>query len=87
MNDYTEEERSKDFEFFKNINQDFFSKNGHKFIGIRNSQVIESADDIPELVKKMNEKSFELGSYLLQECTGDESAYKTKIMKLLMKVQ
>ncbi len=87
MDNYNEEERSRDFEFFKDINQDFFSKNGHKFIGIRNGQIIESADDIPELVKKMNEKSYELGSYLLQECTGEESAYKTKIMKLLMKVQ
>ena len=85
MSVYSEAEKSKDFAFFKKINKDFFDKNGHKFLAIKNQTVIADADEIPNLIKLMNEKMYEIGSYLIQECTGNESAYKTVVMKLLIK--
>lgn len=85
MNSYTEKQKTKDFEFFKNVNKDFFSKNGHKFLAIKNCSIVDNADTIPELIKKMNEKSILVGTYLIQECTGDEAAYTTTVMRLMTK--
>lgn len=36
MGVYSEVEKSKDFAFLKNINKDFFDKNVHKFLAIKN---------------------------------------------------
>lgn len=85
MNVYTENEKTKDFDFFKNINEDFFSKNGHKFLAIRNQKIIDNAETVQDLIKQMNSKSFDVGTYLIQECTGDNSAFVTSVMRLMMK--
>ena len=85
MDVYTEEEKSKDFAFFKSINQDYFSKNGHKFLAIKNQSVIDAADSVRELIEKLNNKSVSVGTYLIQECTGDNSAYTTVVMRLMLK--
>ena len=82
---YSEDEKAKDFNFFKKINKEYFEKNGHKFLAIKKESVIDAADEIPELISKMNEKMYEIGSYLIQECTGNDSAFKTVVMKLLLK--
>lgn len=85
MNNYTDAEKNKDFNFFKNINKDYFSKHGHKFLAVKNQSVIETADDVPSLISKMDKKSFQLGTYLIQECTGDNSAYTTTVMRMMIK--
>ncbi len=85
MNVYTENEKTKDFNFFKSINQDFFSKNGHKFLAIKNQSVVDNAETVQDLINKMNKKSFSVGSYLIQECTGDNSAFTTTVMSLMIK--
>lgn len=85
MNGYTENEKTKDFNFFKSINQDFFSKNGHKFLAIKNQSVVDNAETVQDLINKMNNKSFSVGSYLIQECTGDNSAFTTTVMSLMIK--
>ena len=85
MNVYTENEKTKDFNFFKSINQDFFSKNGHKFLAIKNQSVVDNAETVQDLINKMNNKSFSVGSYLIQECTGDNSAFTTTVMSLMIK--
>ena len=82
---YTEEEKIKDFDFFKNINKDFFSQNGHKYLAIKNQSVVDSANDIPSLIQKMSEKAMDVGNYLIQECTGDNSAFTTIVMRLMIK--
>lgn len=85
MNVYTEQEKEKDFEFFKSINKSFFSENGHKYLAIKNESVIDTADSVQDLINKMNEKSISVGTYLIQECTGDDSAFTTTIMRLIVK--
>ena len=29
--------------------------------------------------------TYEIGTYIIQECTGDDSAYRTTIMRLIIK--
>lgn len=84
MNRYTETQKAQDFQFFKDINEDFFAKNGHAFLAIRDTRVIDTAASVPTLIEKMQAQSFDAGTYLIQECTGDESAYTTTIMSLLV---
>ncbi|MDE6773042.1 MAG: hypothetical protein K2J14_00200 [Treponemataceae bacterium] len=84
MNGYTETQKEKDFQFFKDINEDFFAKNGHAFLAIRDERVISTAESVPALIKNMQAQSFDAGTYLIQECTGDESAYTTTIMSFLV---
>lgn len=87
MSLYTESEKTKDFEFFMSINKDFFAKNGHAFLAIKNCSVVENASTVSELIKKMDEKSVAVGNYLIQECTGDDTAYTTTVMRLMVKGQ
>ena len=84
MNRYTETQKAQDFQFFKDINEDFFAKNGHAFLAIRDARIIDTAANVPALIEKMQAQSFDAGTYLIQECTGDESAYTTTIMSLLV---
>ena len=49
---YSEDEKAKDFNFFKKINKEYFEKNGHKFLAIKKESVIDAADEIPELISK-----------------------------------
>ena len=87
MNLYTEKQKTQDFEYFKDINKDFFSKNGHKFLAIKNRSVVDNADSVQDLIKQMNDRSIAVGTYLIQECTGDDSAYTTTVMRLITKGQ
>ncbi len=85
MNEYTETQKAQDFQFFKDINEDFFAKNGHTFLAIRDTRIIDTATSVPALIeKKMQAQSFDAGTYLIQECTGDKSAYTTTIMSINM---
>lgn len=84
MQNYTDTEKYEDFEFFKSINADFFRNNGHKFLAIKNATILDFSDSIKSLIEKMANKSYEVGTYLIQECTGDNSAYTTTVMRLMM---
>lgn len=83
--EYTEEQKEKDFNYFKSINNSFYSKHGHSFLAVKDSNIIDFAPSVPELITKMTEKDFEIGTYLIQECTGDESSYTNIVMRLLIK--
>ena len=83
--DYTEIQKEKDFNYFKSINNSFYSEHGHSFLAIKNSKVIDFASSVPELIEKMNNQSFVIGTYLIQECTGDESACTNVVMRLVIK--
>ena len=78
MNSYGETERKKDFEYFIEHYQELYEKYGHKFIAIKNKTVlgvynseIAAMDDIS--------KQYPLGTFIIQECNGDESGYTNYI--------
>lgn len=83
--EYNDSQKEKDFAFFKSVNNSFYSKNGHSFLAIKNEQILDYADSVNALIEKMNKKGFSIGNYLIQECTGDESAYTNIVMRLLIK--
>ncbi len=78
MSSYGETERKKDFEYFIEHYQELYEKYGHKFIAIKNKTVlgvynseIAAMDDIS--------KQYPLGTFIIQECNGDESGYTNYI--------
>lgn len=83
MGNYTDIDRKKDFDYFVTNYQDLFKKYGHKFLAIKNQQVLGAYDSVPDTIKDLSSK-YEIGTYIIQECTGDDSAYRTTIMRLII---
>lgn len=81
---YTDKDRKEDFDFFIDHYQELYEKYGHKFLAIKNKSVLGYYDAVQEAISDLS-STHELGSYIIQECTGDESAYRTTIMRLLIK--
>ena len=84
MNNYTDADRKMEVDFFISNYQDFSQQYGQKFLAIRNCQVLGAFDSVLEAIQTLS-TTHELGTYIIQECTGDESAYRTTIMRLLIK--
>lgn len=78
MEEYTEDKRHEDYSYFKEINAFLYERIGHKFIAIRNRVILETSDDIVELIKSMNKKGYEMGTYLAQEINGIEDCINTR---------
>jgi hypothetical protein len=73
--------KNKDFEYFVNNYQKIFNKYGHKFIVIKNQKILGVYDDIDDAVDE-TVKTEEIGTFIVQECTGDTLAYQCSIMRL-----
>ena len=84
MSNYTDIDRKKDFDYFVANYQDLFKKYGHKFLAIKNQQILGAYDSVPDTIKDLSPK-YEIGTYIIQECTGDDSAYRTTIMRLIIR--
>ena len=83
MSNYTDADRKKDFNFFTTNYQELFKQYGHKFLVIKNEKVIGAYDSVPDAISKLS-PTYEIGTYIIQECTGDDSAYRTTIMRLII---
>ncbi len=81
---YTDKERKEDFDFFIENYQELYKHYGHKFLAIKNKSVLGYYDAVQDAISDLS-PAYELGSYIIQECTGDESAYRTTIMRLIIK--
>ena len=84
MDEYRDDNRNIDFDFFVKNYQELYNRYGHKFIAIRNEQVLGAYNSVSEAINTLSE-IYEPGAYIIQECTGDESAYRTSIMRLMIK--
>lgn len=82
MAEYTEFNRSKDFEYFISNYQNLFAKYGHKFIAIKNEHILGVYDSVLDAISALSDK-YEVGTYIIQECTGDESAYRFSVGKII----
>lgn len=83
MSNYTDVDRKRDFDFFITNYQELFKQYGHKFLAIKNEKVIGAYDSVPDAISKLS-PTYEIGTYIIQECTGDDSAYRTTIMRLII---
>ena len=66
--------RKQDFNWFLNNYDKLYEKYGHKFLVIKDKQILGSYDSMREAVDNTNEV---VGTYIVQECNGNESAYTT----------
>lgn len=72
---------NKDFQFFVDNYNSLYAEYGHKFIAIKNQSVLGVFDSMAEALNEVT-KTEEPGSFIVQECTGDPSAYTSSIMSL-----
>ncbi len=84
MKEYTESEKKRDFDYFKEINIPFYEENGHKFVAIKNQKILDQSDNIIDLINSMSKKGYEVGTYLAQECNGVKSDYVNTVMRLVI---
>ena len=82
MKEYTEEQRHADFDYFREINPSYFAEHGHKYVAIRNKVVLGDDVAIRPLIEKMRADGYPVGTYILQNCTGDESGYTVIISRM-----
>lgn len=78
MNTYGEKERMSDFNFFVENYNELYKKYGHKFIVIKNHEILGVYDDVVSAINITSEKH-PLGTFIVQECNGDESGYTNYI--------
>ncbi len=71
---YTDTERATDFQFFLNHYNELFQKYGHKFIVIRNQKILGVYEDVASAIDA-TVQTYPLGTFIVQECNGDESGY------------
>ena len=72
MFEYTDYNRREDFYWFKSNYDDLYAKYGHKFIAIQNKKILGVYNSHREAIDSRPE---EIGTYIIQECNGDESGY------------
>lgn len=79
--EYTDIDRKKDFDYFISNYEKLFQTYGHKFLAIKNETILGAFDGVAEAIDALKDK-YEVGTYIIQECSNDESAYRTSIMRL-----
>lgn len=70
--------QEQDFKWFINNYDKLFNEYGASFLAIKNKKVLGSYDDYSEAVHKTMEVE-PLGTFIVQECNGNESAYTNYI--------
>lgn len=70
--------RDDDFKWFIDNYDSLFKKYGHKFIAIKDKTILGVYDDVVTAIDKTAE-NHELGTFIIQECTGDSSGYTASI--------
>lgn len=83
MSKYTDIERKKDFDFFISNYDTFYQQYGHNFLAIKNQKLLGAYDSVQEAIDTLSVTN-DMGTYIIQECICDESAYKATIMRLII---
>ena len=73
--------QSEDYKWFIENYDHFFKEFGHKFLVIKNHKVLGAYDSYADGVYKTI-PSEELGTFIVQECNGNASAYTASIASL-----
>lgn len=70
--------RDDDFKWFVENYDNLYQKYGHKFIAIKDKQVLGAYDSVIEAIDVTAQK-YSVGTFIVQECNGDSSAYTASI--------
>ena len=73
---YSKKNRLDDFDYFVKNYKKIYKKYGHSFIAIKNGNVIGAYSNVEEALANTKEP---VGTYILQECNGQESGYTSYI--------
>ena len=65
--------QNQDFEFFLQNIEELYQKYGHKFVAIKNSQILGAYDAFDVAVNETL-KQAEIGTFLIQECFENKDA-------------
>jgi len=71
----------KDFNWFLNNYDVLYKKYGHKYLVIKDKKVLGAYDNVREALDNTKEA---LGTFIVQECNGDRSAYTNYISPIIM---
>ncbi len=71
-------EQREDFQFFLDNYNEYYKKYGHSFIAIKDKKVVGVYHSYSEGVEE-TKKSEPMGTFIVQEVNGDESAYTVRI--------
>lgn len=74
MSIYGEKERLEDFQYFIENYDEFFKQFGHKFVVIRNKDILGIYDSEVDAINATSD-IYPIGSFIVQECNGNESGY------------
>lgn len=84
MKRYENKDRNEDFDYFLQNYHEFFQRYGHKFLAIQYKKILGSFDSVTEAIEFLSQ-NYQTGTYIVQECDGNDSAYQTNIMRLKIK--
>ena len=70
----------KDFNWFLNNYDDLYRRYGHKFLVIKNKHILGAYDSVREALDNTNEMP---GTFIVQECNGNPSAYTFYISPMI----
>lgn len=71
---YTDIDRKNDFQWFLDNYDELYQRYGHKVFAIQNKKILGLYDNKNEAINITAQK-YKLGTFIIQECNGDESAY------------
>jgi len=74
--------QDRDFEWFLENYDDIYKKYGHSFVSIKNKKILGAYSSVRKAVDA-TEKHEKLGTFIVQECNGDSSAYTGQITSML----
>ena len=63
-----------EFKYFRNNQKDIYSKFPDQYVVIKDFEVKSAANSFEEALSQATDK-FEIGTFLIQLCTKDESGY------------
>ena len=70
-----------DFEWFVENYDDLFARYGNKFLAIKNKTVLGAYDSYISGINETS-KSEPMGTFIVQQCNGDESGYTNYISSM-----
>lgn len=74
MTAYTDANRKSDFQWFLNNYDMLYKEYGHKVFAIQNKKILGIFEDKNTAIDTIS-KDYQFGTFIVQECNKDESAY------------
>lgn len=78
MNEYSDVQRKKDFDYFLSQYDSIYDKYGECFVAIRNEQIVGVFKSEKQALD-ITSSEFGYGNFIVQKCNGNETGYTNYI--------